>query len=148
ESPAGDLPISEHRSGVVDQHVQPLIAPAELVRGPARLRDELQIRADRVRADLSLDRVELRRVAADHHHGGAGALQLACGDPADPGSPAGDQHHLAVHPRPRWRARSISRFASRSAMVSRLSTPVFPLQTPSSTFTIPSLKYRLSGISE
>ncbi len=45
-------------------------------------------------------------------------------------------------------ARSISRLASRCAMLSRLSCSFLPLQRPSSTFTWELRKYTLSGITE
>ena len=134
-----DLARAEHGSRVVHQHVQPRVLVPELRRDSPRFADQLQIRPDGVGAGLPLDGVELRRIAPDDHHFRAQPRELAHRNAADARRPARDQDDLPVHPRLR-RARSISRFASRSAMSSRLSTPVFPLHTPSSTFTLPSLK--------
>src|SRR5437764_745611 len=80
--------------------------------------DPATLRARRRDRDLRGRPRRLFRVAGDEHHPESLPGQLAGGDLPDPAGRAGDDGYPLHH---RRRARSISRFASRSAMASRLS---------------------------
>ena len=144
--------LHEDRPGVVDQHVQPIVAALELLGGPTDLRLGAQVASQRLHpvvtggpADLRGRVLGLAQVAGEQHHPVPLLRQRAGGDLADSRRRSRDQRD-PFHGQ-RLRARSISRFASFSAIASRLSAARFPFATPISTFTWPSLKYSESGMS-
>ena len=105
----------EDGAGIVEQDVQRLVAQLELEGGAADVGQACQIALQRLHA---FERGQLRRIAAEGDDARAHSPQLARRHLADARSRAGDEDDLALHLR---LARSISRFASRSAMLSRLS---------------------------
>ena len=100
----GHFALHVKSAGVVDQHIEPVIALAKLSSDPAHLRlhrqishQKVNVRVTRLPTNAFGDSRTLGRIAPHANNGGAHARQFQRGDFANASGSAGDKNCFTLH---------------------------------------------------